>query len=182
MVMMIIQQHKNFLQPAAFHSKRSSTISCGSLFSLYTVFVLSCPLRRIVFFNSSLNPKIKNKSSLGVKIFVFFCCPAQIDSNHCFAGFFFNHDEHRVCMKSHSRLQTSSTELFTKHKKLGLSTYHTICKSFIQPLEFAATTILDFPLQKTLETKCPLSSTVSWPGTGSKEPNLWEVIGIGRDR
>eukprot|EP00268_Persea_americana_P032292 TRINITY_DN3168_c0_g2_i2.p1 TRINITY_DN3168_c0_g2~~TRINITY_DN3168_c0_g2_i2.p1 ORF type:complete len:105 (-),score=14.74 TRINITY_DN3168_c0_g2_i2:419-733(-) len=104
-----------------------------------------------------------------------------MDSSHCFAGFFFNH-EHRACMKSHSKLQTSSTELFTRPIKLGLSTYHTICKSFIQPLEFAATTILDFPLQKTLETKCPLSSTVSWPETGSKEPNLWEVIGIGRDR
>jgi len=39
----------------------------------------------------------------------------------------------------------------------------------------------DFPLQHTLETNCPLSSSVSLPEMGSMDPNLWEVIGMGSD-
>lgn len=57
----------------------------------------------------------------------------------------------------------------------------TNCNTFIHPLELAATTMSDFPLQQTLETNCILSSSDSFPEIGSMEPNLWEVIGIGRD-
>jgi hypothetical protein len=57
----------------------------------------------------------------------------------------------------------------------------TNCNTFIHPLELAATTMSDFALQQTLETNCILSSSDSFPETGSMEPNLWEVIGIGRD-
>lgn len=58
---------------------------------------------------------------------------------------------------------------------------HTIFRSFKQPVEFAATTMFDFPLQQTLETNCPLSSLTSSPVMGSMEPNLWEVMGMGKD-
>ena len=49
---------------------------------------------------------------------------------------------------------------------------HSICNAFIHPLELAATTMSDFPLQQTLETNCPLSQSVSLPEIGSIEPNL----------
>jgi hypothetical protein len=48
----------------------------------------------------------------------------------------------------------------------------TICNTFKHPLELAATTMSDFPLQQTLETNSPLSSSVSFPEIGSIEPNL----------
>lgn len=60
--------------------------------------------------------------------------------------------------------------------------FYTNSNNFIQPLEFAAMTMFDFRLQQTLETNFSLSSSVSLPEMGLMEPNLKEVIGIGRDR
>ena len=53
--------------------------------------------------------------------------------------------------------------------------------SVMFPVEFAATSIFDFFLQQTLDTNCPLSSKHSFPEMGSTDPNLYEVIGIGKD-
>lgn len=58
---------------------------------------------------------------------------------------------------------------------------HTISKILMLPTEFAATNVCDFPLQQTLETNCPPSSSTSRPVMGSVQPNLWVAISIGRD-
>lgn len=63
----------------------------------------------------------------------------------------------------------------------GLPFLQVICNTFIHPLELAAIIMSDFPLQQTLETNSPSSSSVSFPEIGSIEPNAWEVIGMGRD-
>lgn len=49
---------------------------------------------------------------------------------------------------------------------------HIKCNIFILPLELAATTMLDFLLQQTLETNCPLLSLTSYPEMGSMLPNV----------
>jgi hypothetical protein len=59
---------------------------------------------------------------------------------------------------------------------------HAIFSSFIIPTELAATSMLDFFLQQTLETNCPLLSKLfEWPEMGLFDSNLWEAIGTGRD-
>jgi hypothetical protein len=60
--------------------------------------------------------------------------------------------------------------------------FQTNCRTLIDPFELAETTIFDLFLQQTLETNRLLSSSISLPDIGSIEPNLYEVIGMGRDR
>lgn len=110
-----------------------------------------------------------------IALFLNFLSSFQQNIAECFADFFFT-----VHTESFLLLNRGNFDI-CKPMTLDSHSYHTNCNSLMLPLEFAATTIFDFPLQHTLETNCPLSSTVSCPEIGSMEPNLCEVIGIGRD-
>lgn len=56
--------------------------------------------------------------------------------------------------------------------KFSQQLVQTSSSTLMLPLELAATTIFDLPLQQTLDTNCWLSSFVSCPVIGSMEPNL----------